>query len=129
VLALTARRLRRAREALDHATDAFLADHGEMGGESAVIDRDALLEAPQEIALRALARVIEAVGGSEEPMRLAKLEALLAALTGHASKTQTLGHCRIEPKGRHLAIIREQRRKRQPATKLARPERRATLTR
>jgi tRNA(Ile)-lysidine synthase len=114
VLALAARRLRRARQALDHATDAFLADYGEMHDDSAVIDRDALLKAPQEIALRALARVIAAVGGSEEPVRLAKLEALLAALIERANKAQTLGHCRIEPKGRHLAIIREQRRKRAP---------------
>ena len=129
VLALTARRLRRAREALDHATDAFLADHSEMHDDSAVIDHDALLEVPQEIALRALAHVIEAVGGSEEPVRLAKLEALLATLIAQASKTQTLGHCRIEAKGRHLAFIREQRGKRQPAAKLARPERRAALTR
>ena len=129
VLALTARRLRRAREALDHATDAFLADHGEMHDDRAVIDREALLAAPQEIALRALARVIEAVGGSQEPVRLAKLEALLAALIAHTGKTQTLGHCRIEPKGLRLAIIREQRRKRPPAGKVARPERRAALTR
>jgi tRNA(Ile)-lysidine synthase len=129
VLALTARRLRRAREALDHATNAFLADHGEMHDDSAVIDREALLKEPQEIALRALARVIEVVGGSEEPVRLAKLEALLAALTEHASKTQTLGHCRIEAKGRHLAIIREQRGKRTPASRLAPTDRRAALTR
>ena len=129
VLALTARRLRRAREALDHATDAFLADHCAMHDDSAVIDRDALLKAPQEIALRALARVIEAVGGSGEPVRLAKLEVLLAALTEPASKTQTLGHCRIELKGRLLAFIREQRGKRQPAAELARPERGEAATR
>jgi tRNA(Ile)-lysidine synthase len=128
-LALTARRLRRAREALDHATDTFLADHSEMHGDHAVIERDALLKAPQEIALRALARLIEAVGGSEEKVRLAKLEALCAALSEHPDKTQTLGHCRIEPKGRRIAIFREQRRKRPPASKLARPERRAALTR
>ncbi len=111
MLALTARRLRRARAALDHATDAFLADHAEMHAGSAAIDRAALLAAPEEIALRALARVIEAVGGSEEPVRLAKLEALLAALAEHPDKAQTLGHCVIEPKRGRLNIVREVRGK------------------
>jgi tRNA(Ile)-lysidine synthase len=129
MLALTARRLRRAREALDHAADTFLADHSKMHADHAVIDQDALLAAPQEIALRALARIIEAVGGSEEPVRLAKLEALCAALSEHPNTTQTLGHCRIEPKGRRLAIFREQRRKRSASAGPNQPERRAALTR
>ena len=129
VLALTARRLRRAREALDQATDAFLADHAEMHADHGTIDRAAMLDAPQEIALRALARVIEAVGGGDEPVRLAKLEALLASLTAHPAKTQTLGHCRIEPKGRRIAIFREQRGKRSASAEPKQPERRAALTR
>ena len=128
-LALAARRLRRAREALDHATDNFLADHSEMHADHAVIDREALLAAPQEIALRALARVIEAVGGSKEPVRLAKLEALLAALAEHPGKTQTLGHCRIEPSGGRLPVVREVRGKSVPGTGHAHQERRAALTR
>lgn len=129
MLALAAGRLRRAREALDHATDAFLADHVEMHETHATIDRDALLAVPQEIALRALARVIETVGGSEEPVRLAKLEALLAALAAQPDKTQTLGHCVIEPKGGTLRVAREVRGKASSAEAGPRKERRTALTR
>ncbi len=109
-LALSARRLRRAREALDRAAQDFLARHSEMSEAGyAVVDRAALAAAPQEIALRALARLIGAVGGMEEPVRLVKLEALLAALTENPDKTHTLGRCRLEPIGQRLGIFREAR--------------------
>ena len=45
-----------------------------------LIARDALVALPAEIALRVLARAVNAVGGRETPLRLAKLEALLASL-------------------------------------------------
>jgi tRNA(Ile)-lysidine synthase len=111
--ALSARRLRRAREALDRATEDFLADHSEMKEAThATIDQEALAAAPQEIALRALARIIEAVGGGAERVRLAKLETLLASLVEHKDKTHTLGHCLIKPEGGRIAISREVRDKR-----------------
>jgi tRNA(Ile)-lysidine synthase len=100
-----------------------------MHEDHAAIERDALLAAPQEIALRGLGRVIEAVGGSEEPVRLAKLEALLATLAEHPAKAQTLGHCVIEPKSGTLRIARELRGKANPGTARPRKERRAALTR
>ena len=70
-LALSARRLRRAREALEDAARDFLAEHSETSEAGyAVIDTPALAAAPQEIALRALARLIGAVGGGETPLQL-----------------------------------------------------------
>ena len=76
-LALSARRLRRAREALDHAAESFLDGSSETSEAGyATVDQDALLAAPQEIALRALSRLIASVGGGEEPLQLSKLESV-----------------------------------------------------
>jgi tRNA(Ile)-lysidine synthase len=109
-LALSARRLRRAREALDSAARDFLARHGAMNAAGyATIDREALFVAPQEIALRALAQLIAAVGGGETPVQLAKLETLLAALGANPDKAHTLGRCRLESVSGRLGLFREVR--------------------
>jgi tRNA(Ile)-lysidine synthase len=111
--------LRRAREALEDAAQSFLAANSEMSEAGyALIDSRALASAPQEIALRALSRLISAVGGGEEPIRLAKLEALLAALTENPAKTHTLGRCRLEPFSECLGIFREVRAKGLPVARL-----------
>ncbi|MGA9603900.1 MAG: tRNA lysidine(34) synthetase TilS [Methyloceanibacter sp.] len=111
-LALSARRLRRAREALDQAAESFLAASSEVSEAGyATVDREALLAAPQEIALRALSRLIAMVGGGEEPLRLAKVETLLASLASCPGKTHTLGRCRIGTLGQRLGIFREMRAK------------------
>jgi tRNA(Ile)-lysidine synthase len=118
-LALSARRLRRAREALDHAASSFLAASSEASAAGyALLDQDAFLAAPQEIALRTLSRLIAAVGGGEEPLRLAKLEALLASLAANPGKTHTLGRCRIERLAGRLGIFREMRAKGLPVIEL-----------
>ncbi len=123
-LALSARRLRRAREALDHAAQDFLAAHSEMNEAGyALIDRDALASAPQEIALRALSQLIGAVGGGETPLRLAKLEALLAALEVDSGKAHTLGRCRLQPLSGRLGIFREVRGRGLPVARLLPGER------
>jgi tRNA(Ile)-lysidine synthase len=123
-LALSARRLRRAREALDAAAQSFLATSSETSEAGyALIDAEALAAAPQEIALRALAQLIGAVGGGESPLQLAKLEALLAALQAHPGKAHTLGRCRIEPVAGRLGIFREVRGKGLPVTRLLPGER------
>lgn len=119
-IALSARRLRRAREALDDATDHFLASAGDVNAAGfALIDCKALLAVPQEIALRALARLIAMVGGGDEPVRLAKLEALLASLRADSGKAHTLGRCRIGPQKGRLGIFREMRRGALPTLSLA----------
>jgi tRNA(Ile)-lysidine synthase len=109
-LALSARRLRRAREALDHAAQCFLAACSETSEAGySLIDREALASAPPEVALRALSCLIARVGGGEEPLRLAKLEALLASFAENPEKTHTLGRCRLEPISGRLGIFREVR--------------------
>jgi tRNA(Ile)-lysidine synthase len=123
-LALSARRLRRARAALDAAAQDFLARHSETSEAGyALLDQAALLSAPQEIALRALSRLIASVGGGEDPVRLAKLEALLAALTEDDTKSHTLGRCRIMPRAGRLGIFREVRKDGLPVVKLRPGER------
>ena len=123
-LALSARRLRRAREALNEAARSFLATSSETSEAGyALIDREAFAAAPQEIALRALSQLIGAVGGGETPLRLAKLEALRAALEAHPGKAHTLGRCRIEPVSGRLGIFREVRGRRLPVAELQPGER------
>ena len=84
MLGLSARRLQRARAALDAMTDRFCAEpdgavHTDPCG-VLTIDRDRLRRAPEEIALRLLDRCIAAAGGSGEPVPLAKLEAIVDSL-------------------------------------------------
>ena len=123
-LALSARRLRRAREALDNAAQDFLAANSEISEAGyAVIDREALEAAPHEIALRALSQLIGAVGGGEMPVQLAKLENLLAALHQDPAKAHTLGRCRLEPCSSRLGIFREMRGKGLPEARLSPGER------
>jgi tRNA(Ile)-lysidine synthase len=109
-IALSARRLRRARAALDAAAQDFLAARSEMNEAGyASIERNALTAAQPEIALRALAHLIGAVGGGETPLQLAKLEALLAGLQARPDRTHTLGRCRLEMSSGRLGIFREAR--------------------
>ena len=123
-LALCARRLRRAREALDHAAQSFLDAHSKMSEAGyAVIDPKALRSAPQEIGLRALARLIAMVGGAEEPLRLAKLEALLASFTESPDKAHTFGRCRLQPFSNRIGIFREVRGEGLPVARLLPGER------
>jgi tRNA(Ile)-lysidine synthase len=123
-LALSARRLRRARKALDDAARDFLAAHGETSEAGyALVDNAALAAAPQEIALRVLSQLIGAVGGGESPVRLAKLEALLAALQVRPDKAHTLGRCRLERVSGSLGIFREVRGRGLPVAELLPGER------
>ena len=123
-LALSARRLRRAREALDHAAQSFLDAHSEMSEAGyTVIEPEALHSAPQEIVLRALARLIAMVGGAEEPLRLAKLEALLASFIESPDKAHTFGRCRLQPFSNRLGIFREVRAEGLPVARLLPGER------
>jgi len=123
-VALSARRLRRARAALDAVACDFLSRHAETSEAGyAVIDQAALTSAPEEIGLRALSRLIAAVGGGEDPVQLAKLEALLGALKTGPDKAHTLGRCRIAPHAGRLGIFREMRKAGLPALTLQPGER------
>jgi tRNA(Ile)-lysidine synthase len=111
-IAAAATHLRRAREAIDTAVAALIASAVELSpcGYGLVSTRR-FQEAPSEIALRALARLVEAMGGGEYPPRFEQTEAALAWLSPAASapRGRTFGGCRLErrPDGRIL-IAREE---------------------
>jgi tRNA(Ile)-lysidine synthase len=107
-LALTARRLRRARAALDQATGRFLADAVTVHDAGHCrLDQETLIKAPEEIALRALGRMLEAVGGQPGAPRLARLEALLAPLLGGRDLARTLAGCRVVAEDGIVTVLRE----------------------
>jgi tRNA(Ile)-lysidine synthase len=97
-IASAAAHLRRAREAIDEGVAALIANGLELspwGYGLAKIERFAA--APREVALRALSRLIEAIGGGDFPPRFDQIEqALDWLLTPHAKlKGRTLGGCRL----------------------------------
>lgn len=106
-LALAARRLQRARDALEDVTGRFLREaliSNDAGyGEIALT---ALFGAPEEIALRALSRVACAFGGRSDPPRLSKLEAVYAALR-RGGRGATLSGCRFAVRRGALLAARE----------------------
>ena len=95
-IAAAAAHLRRAREAIDAGVAALMAhavDVTKWG--YALLNTDAILSAPQEIALRSLARIVQAFGGAEYPPRFEQTEALLAWLRKSTPRGRTLGGCRL----------------------------------
>lgn len=119
-LALSARRMARARAALEAATDRFLADH--VAVEPAgycVAEMPAFRSAPDEIAIRALGRMLLAVGGGAEEASLSRLEVLHAALCDGEAKARTLAGCRLAWSDENLTIVREPGRRGLPALELA----------
>lgn len=124
VIALSAKRLRRARAALDAAACDFLDGHAETSAAGyASVDAGATDALPEEVALRVLSRLLATVGGGMEPVRLAKLEALYAALKESPDKAHTLARCRIAPKGGRLFVFREMRHEGLPELELSPGER------
>lgn len=123
-LALSATRLLRARRALDHVVQAFCSpDTGAVVVDPCgyvTIDRARLLAAEEEIALRVLRRVIAAVGGSQQPVSLAKLESIASALFGAGAETGkwTLARAMITASGQSLIIEREPGREPLPRLEL-----------
>jgi len=106
-LTLAARRLGRARDTLEALTVDFLKSaltvHEAGFGEMAY---SALLEAPDEIALRAVSRLCLAFGGGEAPPRLSRLEAAYGTLH-EAPASLTLGGCHFALRSGRLVVSRE----------------------
>lgn len=125
MLALSARRLQRARAALDGVADAFCApDAGNVTVDALgciTIDRGALRTAGEEIALRVLARAIRAAGGADEPVPYARLEAIVAAcVSGQDGPAgQTLARALVAPGPEAVAVEREPGRDALPVLRLA----------
>ncbi len=120
-IAAAARHLSRARAALDAATDALLAQASRANGATVFVDRVRLAEAPREIGLRALARLLSQLSGATYRPRFERLERLFDAICcGELRAARTLHGCRIGPAaargavfGAHtLVIAREMPRKR-----------------
>ncbi len=107
-LAQSAARLRRASEALETVCDKFLVRHAELCDAGyGRIDRQAFLDAAEDISLRAVARMLQCVGGQVTPPRLAKLEAMVEAIRSGDQKPRTLGGCRVEWKLNDILVLRE----------------------
>jgi tRNA(Ile)-lysidine synthase len=103
-LAATAGRMARARAVLDAATAALLATAVEVSPHGyAVLDAGAVRRAPEEIALRALARVVACVSGGSYPPRLDGLSRVLRGL-GQAA---TFAGCQLAPGRGGLLVWRE----------------------
>ena len=118
-LALAASRMRRAQQALEATTDRFLGEHVmlDAAGHCAVKFTD-FRAAPAEIALRALRRMVMAIGGNAESPRLTKLEALYNALRHSGDTARTLAGCRIISGDQRIRILREPGRLGLPELKL-----------
>jgi tRNA(Ile)-lysidine synthase len=105
-LAATAARLGRARAAMDADIARLLAAAAPDPAGFVSIAKSALISAADEIAFRALARIIGAVGGEAYPPRFNRLKRLYGELAG-LKAGRTLGGCRILPQGDGFLICRE----------------------
>lgn len=108
-LGRTASALGRARSIMDAAVASFLA--GAVTPHPAGfcwLDAERYGAAPDEIARRALTRLLLCLGGGLYPPRSDRLERLHRALAGGAFEAgRTLGGCRILPRSRGVLICRE----------------------
>jgi tRNA(Ile)-lysidine synthase len=108
-LAATARRLGRARAALEGEVARTLARAVALHPAGfARLDAAALAAAPHEIALRSLARLVATIGGTDYGPRLERLERLHAALAAGLAAARTLGGCRLVPWRGAVLVCREE---------------------
>jgi tRNA(Ile)-lysidine synthase len=131
MLASSARRLQRARAALEAVTDAYCAEErGLLRTDRRYgvfrVDREELCRAPEEIALRVIGRCIAAAGGSGEPVPLGGLEPVVARLRGGNSGPAgslggrwTLARAQITAAGQVVQVEREPGRLPLPVMALA----------
>jgi tRNA(Ile)-lysidine synthase len=97
-----------ARAALDRRAAAWLARHARIDPAGFVVWRhEAFLDAPPEIARRALQQALATVGGRDYPPRSERLERLLAALAQPTAAGRTLAGCRVLRWREDLLICRE----------------------
>ena len=118
-LALAAHRFGRARVALEAAASALLARAVWVHPAGyAWLDPEELMAAPDDVSLRALGRIVTAVGGREHGPRVEKLERLHGEL-GAETLARTLSGCRIISAAGKVLACREARGL--PAALAARP--------
>ena len=108
-LVSTAKAMGRARAALEFATDKLEQEAVHWHGFGfADVETDRLVNVPDEIALRLLARLIQRVGGSDYPPRLGSLETLLEAVRAEAlGRGRTLGGVKFTGRLAQFRVLRE----------------------
>jgi tRNA(Ile)-lysidine synthase len=109
-IAAASAHLRRARDAIDAGVAALIADAVDITPWGyAVAKADRIAIAPREIALRAVARLVQALGGAAFPPRFEQTEGILAWFEEASPRGRTLGGCRLarRPDGTIL-IAREE---------------------
>lgn len=109
-LARTAANMARAGAALESVTDTLLAACAALQAAGyAWLLAEPLVAAPEEIRLRALARLLGQIGGEALPPRLDALQRLAAALTRPGFTGASLHRCRLVPLQGRILVCREAR--------------------
>lgn len=109
-LAAAARHLGRARAARDLDVARLLVRAVVLDAAGfAWLEPEPLAAAPEELGLRALARVLRTVGGAEYGPRLGSLARLYGRISDDRIRGATLGGCRILPRRGRLLVAREAR--------------------
>ena len=116
-LAATARRMARARAALDCAATDLLARAVAIYPEGfALFSPDKLLAAPEDTGMRALSRLLACIGGSPHGPRMDDLERLYEWLSKGKGGGRTLGGCRLtRSRGGRILVCRESAAVAEPA--------------
>ncbi|WP_195930611.1 tRNA lysidine(34) synthetase TilS [Hyphomicrobium album] len=107
-IALSARRLARAKAAIDAGVDKLKRDAALdlHAGAFASFDRGVWLGAPEELRIRMLGGLIGSFGGQSEPLRLSQLEALVTRMEREGFEGATLAGAMVS---QHGGIVRVQR--------------------
>jgi tRNA(Ile)-lysidine synthase len=120
-VALSAQRLARARAALEAGANelAAAARLDLHAGMYASLDAHAFASGADELRVRLLSRILAAFGGQHEPVRLAKLEALVGRLGEADFEGATLAGCILARHGPDIRVMREPGRTSLPELVLA----------
>jgi tRNA(Ile)-lysidine synthase len=108
--AALAARMARAAEAIDAAATALLAAVAVDAHGIATLDAGAFRRAPSDVRLRALARLVLAIGGADYPPRHERLAAIDAAIAAHDDAPRfkrTLGGVVIDARRGAVLLYRE----------------------
>ena len=109
-LAESARRYGQARQVLERETARLLAASCRFHAAGyATLARDSLAQAPEDLRLRALARVLMAVGGLWHRPARRRVERLAMALGSETAPRLTLGNCLVAAADGDVRVFRERR--------------------